>query len=117
MSSFQSPFNADVAPKWRGSRLAHRSPSAFPYRQRRYPRSEFPPEALTTPQGAFWGERLCAGRDPCHFEMLPLPNRGWQRPGRPTERGSADTAGDPDRPRPQSTGSRQLWFGRGKGRL
>ena len=133
ISSFQSSFSADVAPKWRGSRLVHRSPSAFPYRWRRFPRSEFPPEALPTPRSAFPGESLCAGRDPCRFEMLPLSNRGWQEPGRPTGRGSADTAGGPARPggkgasqapgqgkfgpRPQSTGSRQLWFGRGKGRL
>jgi len=54
-------------PKWQRSRLVHRSPSALPSRQRRFPRSGSLPEPPPAPRSAFPGENLCTRRDLCHF--------------------------------------------------
>ena len=61
-----------LLPKWHGSRLVHRSSSAFPPRRERFPRSGFSPKSLPAPRGAFSGENLCTRRDPCHFGAISL---------------------------------------------
>ena len=132
ISSFQSSFSADVAPKRRGSRLVHRSPSAFPYRRRRFPRSESHRKRCR-PLGALFREKayaqdairavsrrcLCrTGIDRARSAHRARPAGTAGGPGRPGGKGASQAPGQGKfGPRLPSTGSRQLWFGRGKGRL